>query len=125
MTSAPHKPSSNFLAGLCENGTISPRLFAEQFHVDLETLADLAHVQPDAISHAPESELLQNYMRNAASVIAVLTELSDLDVEHAVTWFRHAPLIELGGATAEQYVSQGRTAAVHAYALNLAAGATG
>lgn len=125
MTSAPHKPSSNFLAGLCENRTISPRLFAEQFHVDLETLADLAHVQPDAISHAPESELLQNYMRNAASVIAVLTEFSDIDIERAVTWFRHAPLIELGGATAEQYVSQGRTAAVHAYALNLTAGATG
>ncbi|MCR6625824.1 MAG: hypothetical protein NVV67_06050 [Pseudoxanthomonas sp.] len=100
-------------------------LFAEQFRVDLETLANLAHIPPEAISHAPESELLQNYMRNAASVIAALNEFSDLDIERAITWFRHAPLIELGGTTAEQYVSQGRTASVHAYALNLAAGATG
>lgn len=28
-------------------------LFAEQFRVDLETLADLAHIPPEAISHAP------------------------------------------------------------------------
>ena len=125
MTFAQQRPSSSFLQGLCENGTISPRLFAEQFRVDLETLADLAHIPPEAISHVPESELLQDYMRNAASVISALLEPSDLDIERAITWFRHAPLIELGGATAERYVSQGRTAAVHAYALNLAAGATG
>jgi hypothetical protein len=125
MTFIHKKPSSSFLQGLRENGTISPRLFAEQFRVDLETLADLAHVAPEAISHVPESELLQDYMRNAASVISTLLERSDLDIERAITWFRHAPLIELGGATAEQYVSQGRIAAVHAYALNLRAGATG
>ena len=125
MTFAQQKPSSSFLPELCENGTISPRLFAEQFRVDLETLADLTHVPPEAISHVPESELLQDYMRNAASVISTLLECSDLDIERAITWFRHAPLIVLGGATAEQYVSQGMIAAVHAYALNLAAGATG
>lgn len=125
MTSAPQKPSSNFLEALCENGTISPRLFADQFRVDLERLADLAHVPPVVISHVPESELLQDYMHNAASVISALLEVSDLDIERAITWFRHAPLIELGGATAERYVSQGRTAAVHAYVLNLTAGATG
>ncbi len=125
MTFAQQKPSSSFLQGLRENGTISPRLFAEQFRVDLATLADLAHIPPDAISHVPESELLQDYMHNAASVISALLESSDLDIERAITWFRHAPLIELGGDTAERYVSQGRTAAVHAYALNLTAGATG
>ena len=125
MTFAQQKPSSSFLPELCENGTISPRLFAEQFRIDLKTLADLAHVSPEAISHVPESELLQDYMHSAASVIAALLECSDLDIERAITWFRHAPLIELEGATAEQYVSQGRIAAVHAYALNLAAGATG
>ena len=125
MTFAQKKASISFLQGLRENGIISPRLFAEQFRVDLETLADLAHVPPEAISHVPESELLQDYMRNAASVISTLLECSDLDIERAITWFRHAPLIELGGATAEQYVSQGMIAAVHAYALNLAAGATG
>ena len=91
----------------------------------METLADLAHVPPEAISHVPESELLQDYMRNAASVISTLLESSDLDIERAITWFRHAPLIELGGATAEHYVSQGKTASVHGYVLTLAAGATG
>lgn len=125
MTFAQQKPSSSFLQGICENGTLSPRMFAAQFRIDLETLADLAHVPPEVISHAPESELLQDYMRNAASVISALIELSDLDIERAIIWFRRAPLIELGGATAERYVSQGRTAAVHAYALTLAAGATG
>lgn len=125
MTSAPQKPSSNFLEGLCENRTISPRLFAKQFLVDLETLAALAQVLPDTISDAPESELLQNYMRNAASVISSLVEFCDLDIDRAITWFRHTPLIELGGATAERYVSQGKTASVHRYVLSLAAGATG
>ncbi|CAN7531252.1 hypothetical protein LJR143_003619 [Pseudoxanthomonas sp. LjRoot143] len=100
-------------------------MFAAQFRIDLETLADLAHVPPELISHAPESELLQDYMRNAASVISALVEVGDLDIERAVTWFRHAPLIELGGATAEHYVSQGKTASVHGYVLALAAGATG
>lgn len=125
MTFAQQKPSSSFLQGLCENGTLSPRMFATQFRIDLETLADLAHVPPEVISHVPESELLQDYMHSAASVISALLECSDLDIERAIAWFRHAPLIELGGATAEQYVSQGRIAAVHAYALNLRAGATG
>ena len=125
MTLAPQKPSSSFLEGLCENRTISPRLFAEQFRIDLETLADLANIEPDVISHIPEWELLQDYMHNAASVISALLESSDLDIERAITWFRHAPLIELGGATAEHYVSQGKTASVHGYVLTLAAGATG
>ena len=125
MTSALEKRTYDFVEGLCENAAISPRLFAAQFRIDLETLADLAHVELAVILLTPGSEMAQSYMRNAVSVISVLLDQGDVDIERAIDWFRHAPLIELGGATAEHYVSQGKTASVQRYALTLAAGAIG
>ncbi|PZQ33035.1 MAG: DUF2384 domain-containing protein [Stenotrophomonas acidaminiphila] len=125
MTSASKKRTNDFVERLCENTAISPRLFAAQLRIDLETLADLAHVELAVILRDPESEMVQSYMRSAVGVISVLLDQSDVDIERAIDWFRHAPLIELGGATAEHYVSQGKSIAVHRYAQSLAAGATG
>lgn len=125
MTSASGKRTNDFVEGLCENAAISPRLFAAQFRIDLETLADLAHVELAVIQLTPGSEIVQSYMRDAVRVISALLDQIDVDIERAIDWFRHAPLIELGGATAEHYVSQGKSIAVHRYALSLAAGATG
>lgn len=125
MTSVSEKRANCFVARLYENEAISPRLFAAQFRIDLETLADLAHVELTFIQLTPASELVQSYMRDAVSVISALLDQSDVDIERAIDWFRHTPLIELGGATAEHYVSQGKSIAVHRYALSLVAGATG
>ena len=125
MTSAAQKHSIHFLKGLGENTAISPRLFADQFHIDFETLADLSHVELAVLLHKPDSESLQKYMRDAANVVSLLLDLNGGDIGRAMAWFHHAPLIELGGATAEHYISQGRADAVHRYALALAAGATG
>jgi len=124
MTSASEKRANDFVERLCENEAISPRLFAAQFRIDLETLAELAHVELAVIQFTPGSGIVQSYMRDAVSVISAFLDQSDVDIERAIDWFRHTPLIELGGATAEHYVSQGKSSAVHRYAQSLAAGAT-
>jgi hypothetical protein len=119
------KSSTHFAEGLRESLIISPKAYAERLGISVQRLADLAHVHRTTLLRAPESEKLQNYMRDSISVIAMLLDSNGGDAEHAIYWFRNVPLTELGGETAEHYVANGKAEAIRLYVTNLSAGATG
>lgn len=103
---------------------LSPRRFSQALHLDLQTLADQAHVHRNTIARAPASRGVQDFLRQALRVIKAATDLSG-DVDKALFWYRNEPLSAFGFKTAETLVSAGRTEAVLKYVMSLEAGAAG
>ena len=103
---------------------ISPERFALATSVDLKTLARNAHVHRNTISRAPESESIQNYLRESLRAIRAATDIAG-SVESAIYWFRNNPLPVFDYKTAEMLVSEGRTDALIKYIQSLQAGFAG
>lgn len=103
---------------------LSPKRFSQALHIDLQTLAEQAHVHRNTISRAPASQSVQRFLREALRVIKAGTDLSG-DVNKALFWYRNEPLSAFGYKTAEQLVSEGRTDDVLHYICSLDAGAAG
>ncbi|HEV3106743.1 MAG TPA: DUF2384 domain-containing protein [Trinickia sp.] len=103
---------------------VSARRFSEALHIDLQTLANQAHVHRNTLSRMPASESVQRFLREALRVICAATDASG-DVTHALFWYRNEPLSVFGYKTAEQLVSDGRTDDVLRYIASLEAGAAG
>ena len=103
---------------------LSPKRFCEVFNIAPQTLAAQAHVHLSTLKHAPASESVQRFLRNAAQVIRAATDLSG-DVQKALFWYRNEPLQPFGYKTAEQLVSEGKTDELVSYVASLKAGATG
>jgi hypothetical protein len=103
---------------------LSPKRFSQALHIDLQTLAEQAHVHRNTISRAPTSQSVQRFLREALRVIKAGTDLSG-DVNKALFWYRNEPLSAFGYKTAEQMVSDGRTDDVLHYICSLEAGAAG
>lgn len=113
-TSAPTAASSfdRFMLSLRDPDSdaplISARRFAQALHIDLQTLAQQAHVHRNTISRLPESESVQTFLRQALRVICAATDVSS-DVRDALFWYRNEPLAIFDYKTAEQLVSAQRT----------------
>lgn len=103
---------------------LSPKKFSQALHIDLQTLAEQAHVHRNTISRAPASQGVQKFLRDALKVIKSATDLNG-DVDRALFWYRNEPLSVFGYKTAEQLVSEGRTEDVLSYVSSLDAGAAG
>jgi len=103
---------------------LSPKKFSQALHIDLQTLAEQAHVHRNTISRAPASQGVQKFLREALKVIKSATDLNG-DVDRALFWYRNEPLSVFGYKTAEQLVSEGRTEDVLSYVSSLDAGAAG
>ncbi|MDD5035435.1 MAG: hypothetical protein PHE55_11835 [Methylococcaceae bacterium] len=103
---------------------LSPKRFSQALHIDLQTLAEQAHVHRNTINRAPGSQGIQRFLREALKVIKAGTDLSG-DVDRALFWYRNEPLSAFGYKTAEQLVSEGRTEDVLRYISSLEVGATG
>jgi hypothetical protein len=103
---------------------LSPKRFSQALHIDLQTLADQAHVHRNTISRAPASQGVQRFLRDALKVIKAGSDISG-DVSRALFWYRNEPLSAFGYKTAEQLVSEGRTEDVLRYVASLDAGAAG
>lgn len=121
----PGETASDFVESLREGSIISPKAYADRMQLSLARLAELADVPLQAVMLEAHSDELQDYMRGAVSVIAALLELNGGNVDRAISWFRNAPLEELGGGTAESFVASGKAKLARDYVRNLAAGATG
>jgi hypothetical protein len=104
--------------------TLSPKRFSEVLHIDLQTLAEQAHVHRNTITRAPASRGVQDFLREALRVIKAATDLTR-DVNKAVFWYRNEPLAAFGYRTAERLVSEGRTDDLLRYITSLQAGAAG
>ena len=103
---------------------VSARRFGEALHIDLQTLAQQAHVHRNTISRQPASESVQRFLRDALRVIRAATDISS-DVTKALFWYRNEPLPVFNYKTAEQLVSEGRADDVLRYVSSLEAGAAG
>ena len=103
---------------------LSPKRFSQAMHIDLQTLAEQAHVHRNTISRAPGSRGVQDFLREALRVIKAATDLNG-DLNKALFWYRNEPLSVFGYKTAERLVSEGRTDDLLPYMASLEAGAAG
>ena len=103
---------------------LSPKRFSHALHIDLQTLAEQAHVHCNTISRAPGSRGIQDFLREALRVIKAATDLND-DLNKALFWYRNEPLSVFGYLTAERLVSQGRTEDLLRYVASIETGAAG
>ena len=103
---------------------LSPRRFSEVLSIDLQTLADQAHVHRNTVARAPGAKALQDFIREALRVIKAATDLNG-ELPRALWWYRNEPLAVFKYQTAERLVSQGRADDVLSYVESLEAGAAG
>lgn len=103
---------------------LSPKRFSQAMHIDLQTLAEQAHVHRNTISRAPGSRGVQGFLREALRVIKAATDLNG-DLNKALFWYRNEPLSVFGYKTPERLVSEGRTDDLLPYMASLEAGAAG
>ena len=114
-----------FLRETSEAGPVlSPRRFSQAMHIDLQTLAEQAHVHRNTISRAPGSRGVQDFLRQAVRVIKAATDLNG-NLHRALFWYRNEPLAAFAYSTPEQLVSEGRTDDLLRYVASLEAGAAG
>jgi hypothetical protein len=117
-----------FLNSLREPDTLAPVLSARRYvaalNIDLQTLADQAHVHRNTVARAPQSATVQQFLREAMRVIRAATDLSG-DLPRALFWYRNEPLAVFDYQTAETLVSAGRVDDVVRYVASLQAGAAG
>jgi hypothetical protein len=127
-TPASHKNFEGFVEFLRDpdvpGPVLSPKRFSQALQIDLQTLADQAHVHRNTISRAPSSQGVQRFLRDALRVIKAATDLSG-DVGKALFWYRNDPLSTFGYKTGEQLVSDGRTDDLLRYIASIEAGAAG
>ncbi|WP_348771938.1 DUF2384 domain-containing protein [Burkholderia sp. Tr-862] len=125
---APPLDFDHFLASLKDSESAAPivsaRRFAAALHIDMRTLARLAHVHRNTISRLPGAESVQKYLRDALRVIRAATDISG-DIRSTLFWYRNEPLPTFGYKTAEELISEGRTEDLLRYVTSLEAGAAG
>ncbi|WP_230972955.1 MbcA/ParS/Xre antitoxin family protein [Burkholderia vietnamiensis] len=118
----------HFLASLKDSESAAPivsaRRFAAALHIDMQTLARLAHVHRNTISRLPGAESVQKYLRDALRVIRAATDISG-DIRSTLFWYRNEPLPTFGYKTAEELISEGRTEDLLRYITSLEASASG
>jgi hypothetical protein len=103
---------------------LSPKRFSRALHIDLQTLADQAHVHRNTLTRAPGSRGVQDFLREALRLIKAATDLNG-DLDKALFWYRNEPLSAFGYKTAEQLAAEGRTEELLGYLASLEAGAAG
>ena len=103
---------------------LSPKRFSQALNIDLQMLAEQAHVHRNTISRAPGSRGVQDFLREALRIIKAATDLTG-DLNRALFWYRTEPLAVFSYKTAERLASEGRTDDVLLYISSLEAGAAG
>jgi hypothetical protein len=68
---------------------LSPMRFSQAMHIDLQTLAEQAHVHRNTISRAPGSRGVQEFLREALRAIKAATDLKG-DLNKALFWYWRA-----------------------------------
>lgn len=104
--------------------SISPKRYGLVFQVDIQTLADQAHVHRNTLTRAPESESVQRFLRESIRVTRAALDVAG-DVEKAIFWFKNSPIPTFDYKTPQTLISEGRTEALIRYLQSLQAGFTG
>jgi hypothetical protein len=103
---------------------IEPERFAAALNLQMQELAQLAHVHRATVAEAPANARLQGFMREALQVLsAALTVVQDR--ERAIYWYRNSPIPEFQHRTAEQLVADRKGGAVLSYLASIGSGSSG
>ena len=97
---------------------------SELRQIDVQELAERAHVHRNTPAARPQAPQLQKYLQDMLRVLAVITEITG-DEQRAAFLLRNEPLRAFGYKTADSLVQQGRADDVIAYLESLAGGAAG
>jgi hypothetical protein len=103
---------------------IEPVRFAAALNLQMQELAQLAHVHRATVSEAPTNARLQGFMREALRVLSAAFDVVR-DRERAIYWYRNAPIPEFQHRTAEQLVADQKTDAVLSYLASISSGSSG
>ena len=103
---------------------IQPERFAAALNLQIQELAQLAHVHRSTVSDAPTNVRLQSFMREALQVLSAALAVAQ-DRDRAIYWYRNAPIPEFNHRTAEQLVADHKTDAVLSYLTSIGGGSTG
>jgi len=103
---------------------ISPARFAKAAGVSVQALAALAGVHRNTVSQHPESDRLQDRLRDMVKAIVAAVALTG-DLEKAIYWFRNEPIADYRHKTAAELVADGRLDVVLTYLEDLRNGASG
>ncbi|MCU9956073.1 DUF2384 domain-containing protein [Burkholderia sp. BKH01] len=126
--STPPLDFDQFMASLRDSESVAPivsaRRFAAALHIDMQTLARLAHVHRNTVGRLAGSESVQKYLREAIRIIRAANDISG-DIQSTLFWYRNEPLPTFDYKTAEELVSEGRVDDVLRYVVSLDAGAAG
>jgi hypothetical protein len=106
--SAPARFGFPLLEQLREEDHLSPTKFADLLNIDLGTFARRAHVHRNTVSRAPESNTVQEHIRQNVRVLKAMYDLNGGDLPKALMWFKNEPLREFGYKTGETLVAEGR-----------------
>jgi hypothetical protein len=103
---------------------LSPKLFSAALQIDMQTLADQAHVHRNTLRRAPTTASVQRHLRDSMKAIKAAYALSG-DLNKALLWYRNDGIEAFDFKTAEELVSAGRTDDLLAYLMSLQAGFVG
>ena len=103
---------------------LSPAKVARALSLQLQDLADSAHVHRNTLTSRPQSEKVQTLLRSILRVLSAATEaFGNRDV--ALSWMRNEPVPVFRHKTALDLVREGRTEAVVSYLESISAGSVG
>ncbi len=128
-TTSASKPSyEDFLYSLHDPDVpapaLSPKLFSAALQIDMQTLADQAHVHRNTLRRAPTTASVQRHLRDSMKAIKAAYVLSG-DLNKVLLWYRNDGIEVFDFKTAEELVSAGRTDDLLAYLMSLQAGFVG
>ena len=103
---------------------LSPQLFGAALQIDMQSLADQAHVHRNTLRRAPTTAAVQRHLRESMKIIKA-AYLVNGSIDKALVWYRNDPIESFGFKTAEELVSAGRTDDLLAYLSSLQAGFSG
>lgn len=117
-----------FVEFLRQPGTAAPLLSAKRFgealHMDLQTLAEQAHVHRNTLTRSAAAPAVQDYLRESLRVIKAATDLTG-NLSKAVFWYRNEPLSAFEYKTPERLVGEKRADDLLRFVRSLEAGAAG
>lgn len=109
------KPDSTYL---------SPVKVAHTLSIQMQDLADSAHVHRNTLTARPQSPKVQSLLKSILRVLSAATEAFD-DRDVALSWMCSEPVSAFRHKTALDLVREGRTEAVVSYLESISSGFVG
>src|SRR5690242_2971270 len=103
---------------------LSPLKVARALSLQIQDLADLAHVHRNTLNARPQSPKVQALLQSILRVLSAATEAFG-SREVALNWIRNEPVPAFRHKTALDLVGEGRTEAVVSYLESVSAGFVG